>query len=137
MALDVFLNNLVNSLYTTLGPTPGIGLTGTAVLTKIRRKYDPLGGHGVALTPQKWTVPITPPEPFAAALINGTSIKAGDIKTMIPAMRATPANSPELAYIKPDVTMTLTINDKEYKILEVETIEASNTPISFILHCRA
>jgi hypothetical protein len=88
--------------------------------------YDPTTGEGTETLGSTVAV-VTPPEPFRNRLIDGETVKAGDVKTYLPAKDLTFA---------PIEGMAVEIGSERWTIVSVETIRTGELVGLYGLHLR-
>lgn len=120
-ALDAALLAVVKAILNAIG--------GTATLQFIPNYYEPLTGL-TTQEAQQWPVKCSPPYQYKKAMINGTTVKAGDFMMILPAK---PLND---FGVVPDTQMSIVRSNRKFTIVSVEPIDSGNAVVAYIIQCR-
>jgi hypothetical protein len=100
----------------------------SATLRRVTRTYDPATGKTTE-TVEDVAVKVSPPERFREALIDGTLVKAGDLRTHLPAEG--------LDIVPEPLRDRLVIDGGSWTLLRVDPVVSGERTALYTLHLRS
>jgi hypothetical protein len=100
----------------------------SATLRRVTRAHDPATGTATE-TVEDIAVKVSPPERFREALIDGTLVKAGDLRTHLPAEGLDVAPEP--------ARDRLVIDGRAWSLLRVDPVMSGERTAFYTLHLRS
>jgi len=99
----------------------------SVTLRRVTRIYDTATGKTTD-TVEDFAVKVSPPERFREALIDGTLVRAGDLKAHLPAE--------ELGIVPEPARDRLVIDGKPWSLLRVDPVMSGEQTALYTLHLR-
>jgi hypothetical protein len=100
----------------------------SVMLRRVTRAFDPATGKTTD-TVEEFTVKVSPPERFRETLIDGTLVKAGDLKTHLPAEG--------LDIVPEPARDRVVIDNKPWNLLRVDPVVSGEQTAFYTLHLRS
>ncbi len=100
----------------------------SVTLLRVTRAYDPATGK-TADTVEEFAAKVSPPERFREALIDGTLVKAGDLRAHLPAEG--------LDLVPEPARDRILIDGKPWSLLRVDPVVSGEQTAFYTLHLRS
>jgi hypothetical protein len=100
----------------------------SVTLLRVTRVYDPATGKATE-TVEELAVKVSPPERFRETLIDGTLVKAGDLKAHLPAKG--------LDVVPEPARDRILIDGKSWSLLRVDPVMSGEQTAFYTLHLRS